>query len=92
MNDRKLYEQILGITAPWQVEQVELKLESGQVLIRVEGSSAVLVCPECGEVFHWDVWLPSSGQVGEYRQVGTFCGDCDADLEGLALITDRVDV
>ena len=49
MNDRKLYEQILGITAPWQVEQVELKLESGQVLIRVEGSSAVLVCPECGE-------------------------------------------
>jgi transposase len=49
MNDRKLYEQILGIMAPWQVEKVELKLESGQVLIRVEGSSAVLVCPECGE-------------------------------------------
>jgi transposase len=49
MNDRKLYEQILGITAPWQVELVELKLESGQVLIRVEGSSAALVCPECGE-------------------------------------------
>src|SRR5258708_24667192 len=49
MNDRKLYEQILGITAPWQVELVELKLESGQILIRVEGSSAALLCPECGE-------------------------------------------
>lgn len=49
MNDRKLYEQILGITAPWHVEEVQLKLESGQILIRVEGSSAVDVCPECGE-------------------------------------------
>ena len=49
MNDRKLYEQILGITLPWHVEQVELKLEIGQVLIRVEGSSAAEVCPECGE-------------------------------------------
>lgn len=49
MNDRKLYEQILGIAAPWHVEEVELKLEIGQVLIRVEGSSASEVCPECGE-------------------------------------------
>ena len=49
MNDRKLYEQILGITEPWHVEQVELKLEIGQVLIRVEGSPAVEVCHECGE-------------------------------------------
>ncbi|HEV7764891.1 MAG TPA: ISL3 family transposase [Thermoanaerobaculia bacterium] len=49
MNDRKLYEQILGIAAPWHVEEVELKLEIGQVLIRVEGSSVSEVCPECGE-------------------------------------------
>jgi transposase len=49
VNDRKLYEQILGISAPWHVEQVELKLQIGQVLIRVEGSSAAEVCPECGE-------------------------------------------
>jgi transposase len=49
MNDRKLYEQILGITAPWHVEQVELKLEIGEVLIRVEGSAAAEVCPECGQ-------------------------------------------
>jgi transposase len=49
VNDRKLYEQILGIAAPWHVEEVELKLEIGQVLIRVEGSSVSEVCPECGE-------------------------------------------
>ena len=49
MNDKKLYEQILGITSPWHVEQVELKLENGQVLIAVEGSSEVDVCPECGQ-------------------------------------------
>jgi transposase len=49
VNDRKLYEQILGITTPWHVEQVELKLEIGQILIRVEGSPSVDVCPECGE-------------------------------------------
>ena len=49
MNDRKLYEQILGISTPWHVEQVELKLDVGQVLIRVEGSSTAETCPECGE-------------------------------------------
>lgn len=49
MNDKKLYEQILGINTPWHVEGVELKLDQGQILIAVEGSSAVEVCPECGE-------------------------------------------
>lgn len=47
MNDRKLYEQILGISSPWHVERVELKLEQGQVLVAVEGSEAVQRCPEC---------------------------------------------
>jgi hypothetical protein len=45
VNDKKLYEQILGITSPWHVEDVELKLGDGQVLIRVEGSSAAEVMP-----------------------------------------------
>ena len=49
MNDKKLYEQILGINTPWHVEGVELKLDEGQILIAVEGSSAVEICPECGE-------------------------------------------
>lgn len=49
MNDRKLYEQILGIQSPWSVESVELQLEEGEILIRVEGSRAVIKCPECGK-------------------------------------------
>lgn len=49
MNDKKLYEQILGITSPWHVERVELKLENGQVIIAVEGSPETELCPECGE-------------------------------------------
>ncbi len=49
MNDKKLYEQILGITSPWHVERVDLKLEEGQVLIAVEGSPEAERCPECGE-------------------------------------------
>jgi len=49
VNDKKLYEQILGISSPWHVEQVELKLEQGQVLIAVEGSSESERCPECDQ-------------------------------------------
>lgn len=31
MRDRELYEQILGIGTPWFVEEVELRLEQGEV-------------------------------------------------------------
>ena len=48
MNDKKLYEQILGIASPWHVERVELKLDEGLIEIGVEGSSDAEVCPECG--------------------------------------------
>lgn len=48
MNDKKLYERILGITSPWHVAEVELKLENRQVLIAVEGSVESERCPECG--------------------------------------------
>jgi transposase len=48
MNDRKLYEQILGISSPWHVERVDLQLAQGQILVAVEGSDAVQKCPECG--------------------------------------------
>jgi transposase len=49
MQDRKLYEQILGIQAPWFVERVELKLEYGQVHVHLNhDEGAVWQCPECG--------------------------------------------
>jgi transposase len=49
VNDKKLYEQILGINSPWHVEQVELKLDEGQIVIGVEGSAEAEICPECGQ-------------------------------------------
>lgn len=49
MNDRKLYEQILGIPQPWYVEEVALRLEQGEIEVRVAGHAAVEQCPECGK-------------------------------------------
>ena len=48
VNDRKLYEQILGIPQPWYVEEVALRLDEGEIEVRVGGSAAVERCPECG--------------------------------------------
>ncbi len=35
MQDRQLYEQILGIRSPWYVERVELQLDQGKGTVRV---------------------------------------------------------
>lgn len=49
MQDRQLYAQILGIAEPWWVEAVELRLDQGEVIVRLtRRASAPLVCPECG--------------------------------------------
>ena len=48
MRDKDLYAQILGIVAPWQVESVELPLESGEVHVHlVHDAEAPVVCPKC---------------------------------------------
>ncbi len=49
MQDRELYARILGITDPWRVERVDLKLEIGEVHI-ILGHAPELrwPCPECG--------------------------------------------
>lgn len=50
MQDRQLYQQILGITSPWTVERVELKLaDEDAVHVYLEHSAkATWHCPECG--------------------------------------------
>ena len=49
MQDRQLYEQILGITAPWSVERVELKLDDGEVHVYLAHKDAApWSCPTCG--------------------------------------------
>jgi transposase len=48
MQDYQLYQQILGIVAPWRVEDVELRLEEGEVhLFLGHESEATWTCPEC---------------------------------------------
>jgi transposase len=48
MQDRELYRRILGIESPWQVERVELKLESGEIHVYLEHDrEASWWCAEC---------------------------------------------
>lgn len=50
MDDRVLYAKLLGLTAPWGVERVELKLTEGEVHLFVALPPKELwVCPECLE-------------------------------------------
>lgn len=50
MQDRQLYEQILGIGSPWSVDRVELKLGEGEVHVYLtHAASTPWPCPECGQ-------------------------------------------
>lgn len=49
MQDRELYRRILGIEPPWYVDSVELKLEDGEVHVRLAHQDNIdWPCPECG--------------------------------------------
>ena len=48
MRDKELYARIVGIEAPWRVEDVELNLQQGEVVVRVAHDGGPLTCPECG--------------------------------------------
>lgn len=50
MDDRTLYETVLGLRAPWEVLEVEVDTEAEEVRVYVDAvSSATWRCPECGE-------------------------------------------
>lgn len=49
MQDRELYRQILGITAPWFVDGVELRLGEGEVHVYLDHHEVLSwPCAECG--------------------------------------------
>lgn len=49
IQDCQLYAQILGITDPWFVERVELKLDQGEVHVYLNHAFGIeWQCPECG--------------------------------------------
>jgi len=47
MNDKQLYAQILGISAPWRVTRVDVRLSEGELEVHVEHDASSLTCPEC---------------------------------------------
>ena len=50
MRDKDLYAQILGITNPWQVTDVELTLSEGTVTVHVGRDAQIaLCCPTCAQ-------------------------------------------
>ena len=48
MRDRELYARLLGIAAPWHVHEVELRLDEGEVVVRLTPEATAWHCPHCG--------------------------------------------
>lgn len=48
MRDNGLYARILGIQLPWRVGEVVMRLEAGEVEVRVTADAGALHCPTCG--------------------------------------------
>lgn len=50
MQDKELYEKLLGLRAPWRVGDVDLRMEESKVTVRLEHEPlARFPCPECGQ-------------------------------------------
>jgi transposase len=49
MQDKELYEKLLGLRAPWYVSDVDLRMEESKVTVRLDHEPmARFQCPECG--------------------------------------------
>jgi transposase len=50
MQDKDLYEQILGLKSPWRVSKVDLRIEELKVIVRLSHEATnKFPCPECEE-------------------------------------------
>lgn len=51
MQDTQLYEQLLGVSTPWFVREVQLDIEAQTVRVYLDfdGSKAAFYCPTCGQ-------------------------------------------
>jgi hypothetical protein len=48
MQDKELYQHILGLTAPWTVSEVKLDMDSQEIRVRVQHPRGTkFCCPEC---------------------------------------------
>lgn len=60
MKDFELYQQILGLVAPWQVAAVTLKREARAVEVRVRCTEGLWACPTCAQRMHVHDWVERS--------------------------------
>jgi transposase len=50
MQDSELYERVLGLSGPWKVSSVDLRMEESKVTVTViHEPTARFMCPECGQ-------------------------------------------
>lgn len=47
-----MYERLLGLESPWRVQDVELRLVEGEVVVQVGADRQIWVCPDCGRRMH----------------------------------------
>ncbi len=60
MFDTDLYQQVLGLSAPWRVADVKLDVESTQIHVHVEHAEGrQWACPHCHRKFPVMTTLPS---------------------------------
>jgi transposase len=51
MQDKELYQQILGLASPWTVECVKLDVEASEILVKVEHPRGTkFCCPQCDKL------------------------------------------
>ena len=49
MQDKELYEKLLGLKAPWRVSDVDLRMDESKVTVKLAHELlARFPCPECG--------------------------------------------
>lgn len=52
MKDIQLYQQILGLTGPWQVQALALKREDQVIEVQIECTDSLWACPACAQRMH----------------------------------------
>ncbi len=52
MKDIELYQKLLDIVTPWQVQALTLKKETQEIEVRVVCTERVWACPTCGQRMH----------------------------------------
>ncbi len=74
MQDTKLFETILNITAPWHIARVELKTDAKRAELWLEHDPTRWPCPECwAELASFDHAEPGRGAISTPASLRRIC-------------------